>query len=45
VVVKGVMAARVDDPSAPLLVAAAVGVGVAFLVIEPATTRAAHGSS
>ena len=40
---KGIQAARLDDPSAPLLVAAAVAAGVAFLVIEPATTRAAHG--
>lgn len=41
--VEGVIAARTDDPSAPLLVAAATAVTVAFLVIEPATTRAAHG--
>ncbi len=40
----GVIAARTDDPSAPLLVAAAAVVTVAFLVIEPATTRAAHGN-
>ncbi len=40
---KGLIAARMDDPSAPLLVAAAAGVAVVFLVVEPATTRAAHG--
>jgi serine/threonine protein kinase len=40
---KGLIAARLDDPSAPLLVAAAITVGVVFLVVEPATTRAAHG--
>jgi predicted Ser/Thr protein kinase len=41
--VKGLMAARMDDPSAPLLVAAAASLAVVFLVVEPATTRAAHG--
>ena len=41
--VKGLIAARMDDPSAPLLVAAAVSLAVVFLVVEPATTRAAHG--
>jgi hypothetical protein len=40
---EGIIAARSDDPSAPLLVAAAVTVAVAFLLIEPATSRAAHG--
>jgi hypothetical protein len=40
---EGAIAARTDDPSAPLLVAAATVVTIAFLVIEPATTRAAHG--
>jgi hypothetical protein len=39
---KGVIAARTDDPSAPLLVAAAASLAVVFLVVEPATTRAAH---
>lgn len=41
--VTGLVAARADHPSAPLLVAAAAAVAVAFLVIEPATTRAAGG--
>ncbi|ODS57365.1 MAG: hypothetical protein ABS36_05610 [Acidobacteria bacterium SCN 69-37] len=40
--VAGIAAARADGPSAPLLVAAAAAVAVAGLVIEPATTRAAH---
>jgi hypothetical protein len=40
---EGLIAARADDRSAPLLVAAAVSLVVAFLVIEPATARAAHG--
>jgi hypothetical protein len=39
---KGIIAARTDDPSAPLLVAAAASLAVVFLVVEPATTRAAH---
>jgi serine/threonine protein kinase len=41
--IKGLIAARMDDPSAPLLVGAAASMAVVFLVVEPATTRAAHG--
>ena len=41
--VMGVAAARADDPSAGLLIAAAAAVAVAFVVVEPATTRAALG--
>jgi hypothetical protein len=41
--VTGLVAARTDHPSAPLLIASAAAVAVAFLVIEPATTRAARG--
>jgi serine/threonine protein kinase len=42
---QGMIAARTDNPSAPLLVAAAAALAVVFLVVEPATTRAAHGPS
>ena len=41
--IEGSIAARTSDPSAVLLVAAAASVAVAFVVIEPATTRAALG--
>jgi predicted Ser/Thr protein kinase len=39
----GVMAAATDSTSAPLLVAAGASVAVTFLIVEPATTRAALG--
>jgi hypothetical protein len=41
--IEGLLAARMSDPSAVLLVAAAASVAVAFVVVEPATTRAALG--
>jgi serine/threonine protein kinase len=40
----GLAATRLDEPSAPLLVAASASVVVTFLVVEPATTRAARHS-
>jgi hypothetical protein len=42
---QGLVAARSDESSAVLFVAAGVALAVAFLVIEPATTRAAHDQS